>query len=107
MNIQYPTRNVQCPNGVRPGKAFGVRVRLPEIPPEVHACCAALGMVPRFLLDWDLYCLGFMCVSLEGLERHFRPGENESLREAIVRQRGEAAAVSLLNLGDFLKDYRP
>ena len=76
---------------------------MPPIPEEVYVCARALDMPPAHLLDWELAVYGAFVPSIEGLERKFHPRENESLREAIVRQRGEPAAVALEKLCAFLE----
>ncbi|MCL1920584.1 MAG: hypothetical protein FWG50_05825 [Kiritimatiellaeota bacterium] len=71
----------------------GARIDLPD---AVHECCAALGVEPMRLCDCELLVLaGWIVPSIDGLEHAFRPRVTESLRDAVVRQRGEAAADAL------------
>jgi len=63
---------------------------------EVLECCRALRITPLYLCDYHLMVLmGWFMPSIEGLERIFRPGARESLKDAIIRQRGKKAFAAL------------
>ena len=74
------------------------------VPEEVLECCSALRITPMYLCDLQLMRLaGWFTPSINGLEFMFKPGKNESLKDAIIRQRGSVAFDALEKFCEWAK----
>jgi hypothetical protein len=67
-----------------------------QISPELLELCRLAKTVPIRLIDTGLIQRGIEMPNIEYIDRHFKPRDDESLHDAVVRQYGANAANALL-----------